>query len=169
MGYRPREGVSEVGFFWRLFAERFPDQGATNDGAATGPDNELTGYETYQKLFLYFGLTQNSVKDSQLIMTGLRDSDARAISEQSFVSYEFYNFKAHSGLARDLFGHQLSKTEGDLNSEFFDTLIRSTIISSQNMKMLLRAPMCLIFCFQIFTHILWHLRIPCRLVTLQIF
>ena len=119
MGYRPREGVSEVGFFWRLFAERFPDQGATNDGAATGPDNELTGYETYQKLFLYFGLTQNSVKDSQLIMTGLRDSDARAISEQSFVSYEFYNFKAHSGLARDLFGHQLSKTEGDLNSEVF--------------------------------------------------
>jgi hypothetical protein len=108
-----------IGQFWRSFAERFPDQGVSTERTSSGPDNELTGYETYQKLFLFYNLTRDSAKDRTLIMVGLRNGDARSISEQTFVSYEFYNFEAYTGLARDLFGHQLSKTEGDLNSDVF--------------------------------------------------
>jgi len=93
---------------------RLDDVRITNRGA--GP---ATGYEFYRAIIRHFRIRPNTSQEAKLMMAGISNAEAKAASEGNFVSYEYYNFKAYSGLARDLFGHQASKTEGDLNSDVF--------------------------------------------------
>lgn len=70
----------------------------------------LQGMEFYNTLLRNF--PTSGLKIEQVRFAALKPEQAQQISKNTFVSYEFYNFTAHTGEARDLYGGLISETEG---------------------------------------------------------
>ena len=103
---------------WQLNVNSFLRAYAEDERFNINPYNS-DGYVFYRAIRDYFNITEGSVKDRLLFMAGLSSSSAREVIENTFVSYSFYNFKAYTGVARDLYGHKMAEAGGSFDGSIF--------------------------------------------------
>ncbi|HCT53893.1 MAG TPA: hypothetical protein DF712_15700, partial [Balneola sp.] len=78
----------------------------------------LEGMEFYNTLLRNIAIpaSRQEYTIQRIRFAALKPFQAKQISESTFVSYGFYNFTAHTGEARDLYGNLISETEGSPQS-----------------------------------------------------
>ena len=74
----------------------------------------LEGMEFYNTLLgnVAIPVSEREYTIQRVRFAALKPNQAQQISKNVFVSYEFYNFTAHTGEARDLYGNLISETDG---------------------------------------------------------
>ena len=88
---------ASTGEFFRRYRE---DERFANAGDL----QPSTGHTLYRAIRDYFNITEGSIKDRLIFLAGLPSSRVTEVIENTFVPYGFYNFKAYTGIARDLYG-----------------------------------------------------------------